>query len=227
MASSVVGRKASQGNAFVYVIEIDGGPVKIGRTNNSRLRLREFQMACPLPMKIAFQREMTQRQSVLVETAVHRRFRQAKVRGEWFEVSAVDAAKAINEIAQNIVGDPTDAASRGQRNVRRSVGKPAARLVALSDSQRRAWMAYRCLFEAAEFEAGLVRRGHIGPDGADGIERLAAIHGAVCNEMDPTDVSFLVEIVGRSAAVPWQGDKRALNRRLSAILDVVATKIAA
>ena len=69
---------------FVYFIQgIEGGPIKIGRARKPQIRLRVFQIACPIRLRILGVMEG----DLETETKLHRRFATYRLHGEWFQVS--------------------------------------------------------------------------------------------------------------------------------------------
>ena len=67
-------------SGYVYWIQCDGGPIKIGFSVNPEKRLRELQAANPYPLRILG----TVRALKDDERDLHLRFAQHRVRGEWF-----------------------------------------------------------------------------------------------------------------------------------------------
>lgn len=59
-----------------------GNYVKIGQSDNPTARVRQIQIHCPEPVKLAGTMPGTQED----ERAVHRLFHEHRVRGEWFRL---------------------------------------------------------------------------------------------------------------------------------------------
>jgi hypothetical protein len=71
---------------FVEALELDR--VKIGWTTNLEERLHDLQTGCPAPVELCF----TLPGGRPEEASLHRRFAHARVHGEWFRLSEIEAA---------------------------------------------------------------------------------------------------------------------------------------
>lgn len=85
------------GGGRIYVIGSDEfRPVKIG-TGNPENRLVELQVGNPFPLKILW----TRTGGMLLEAALHARFADFRVRGEWFDFPApVDPVHVVSRTAE-------------------------------------------------------------------------------------------------------------------------------
>ena len=80
---------------YIYVI---GAPcvqaVKIGRAADVEARLNGLQTGSPFPLSVLWQRRVPNAKAT--EDALHKRFRDQRVRGEWFDLGP-DAARIVRE----------------------------------------------------------------------------------------------------------------------------------
>lgn len=67
---------------YVYVIGPDGGPYKIGRASNPEGRLRDLQVGSYETLQIHHLFETDD--SMALEALMHSRFKEYRIRGEWF-----------------------------------------------------------------------------------------------------------------------------------------------
>jgi hypothetical protein len=78
--------------SFVYFCQaLDGGPIKIGLTENPPLRLAHIQACCPVPVRFV---------AIVLgdssdEALLHRRFAEWRLHGEWFRPDAPGLAELI------------------------------------------------------------------------------------------------------------------------------------
>lgn len=85
--------------SFVYVIEATPGLVKIGISDNPKLRLRGVQTGCPYVLTLVAQFKVSDAR--FVERFIHEQFHAERLQGEWFAVAssrAIEAVKAACEI---------------------------------------------------------------------------------------------------------------------------------
>ena len=77
---------------FVYLIGASkSGPVKIGTTGNIARRRSVLNVSNPQYLRVLYCHEFTSKdEAARVETALHYRFRQSHIRGEWFQLSESD-----------------------------------------------------------------------------------------------------------------------------------------
>lgn len=83
--------------AYLYVIQA-GEFVKIGISRNVQARLAELQTGNPLPLAILDAFEFADAEQV--ERALHQRFANARVQGEWFRLTAEDL-EALADICRS------------------------------------------------------------------------------------------------------------------------------
>lgn len=110
----------SQHISLIYVVGWDeAGPVKIGLTGEIIERIRNLQSANPYPLQIFYTRfaigppdEGRERNSMeqclrsgalMLEKAVHSKLDEfdLRLKGEWFDISAMDAVAAIQKIGES------------------------------------------------------------------------------------------------------------------------------
>ncbi len=81
---------------FVYVMGWDD-KIKIGISRDPERRRRQLQLANPGEVRILHQREFSTRPSAMrVERALHNRYAAHRLLGEWFDLPAKRAIKAID-----------------------------------------------------------------------------------------------------------------------------------
>lgn len=71
--------------AFVYVIEHELGPLKIGVSTNPGQRLKDLQTSCPYELEVRGLIETEQ--PFGVEKRLHEKFEDSQKRGEWYDLS--------------------------------------------------------------------------------------------------------------------------------------------
>lgn len=59
--------------------------VKIGYTNNLTRRIKEIQIGCPYKLNLIF--FLQTKDYKLIEKSLHNKFKQDKIRGEWFNIN--------------------------------------------------------------------------------------------------------------------------------------------
>jgi hypothetical protein len=85
---------STEGRALVYIVQCEDefGPVKIGVSSNVPERIKALEAYNPYPLKLL----ALLSGGYLLEEALHRRFAQWRIRGEWFaycsEIRALVAA---------------------------------------------------------------------------------------------------------------------------------------
>jgi Meiotically Up-regulated Gene 113 (MUG113) protein len=91
--------KTSQGTAkvgVVYLIQGEGmTAIKIGHGTDATTRLKQFQIGCPVLLKII--REIPSTDCAKLERTLHQRYKAYKVRGEWFELPDLDLVALLQE----------------------------------------------------------------------------------------------------------------------------------
>jgi len=71
---------------MVYFIQsIDGGPVKIGSSNNPTKRLEELKIGSPVPLRIIGEIAGDEKR----EKQLHEKFKDCRLHGEWFSLNEV------------------------------------------------------------------------------------------------------------------------------------------
>jgi predicted GIY-YIG superfamily endonuclease len=82
---------------FVYILKSDFGVYKIGRTKDLERRLRDFRI---FPKEFELVHSIACEDEVKVEKDLHERYKDKKVRNEWFELSDDDIQdlKKINYV---------------------------------------------------------------------------------------------------------------------------------
>lgn len=78
----------------IYIIGTENGPKKIGYSRSPKQRLAAIQSANPLPVTLLHHRHIGDFVSV-IEARVHRRLRNHRLNGEWFDVSLEEAIAAV------------------------------------------------------------------------------------------------------------------------------------
>lgn len=90
--------------AYIYVI---GAPcvqaVKIGRAADVEARLSGLQTGSPVPLAVLWQRRVAGAKRV--EDALHKHFRDKRVRGEWFDLGP-DAPRIVREACERLLRIP-------------------------------------------------------------------------------------------------------------------------
>lgn len=85
---------------YLYVIGMQGSQaVKIGWTGDVAGRLSGLQTGSPFPLVVMWQQEVPA--APLVEAALHQRFKDKRVRGEWFDLGP-DAVRVVREASAEI-----------------------------------------------------------------------------------------------------------------------------
>jgi len=86
----------------VYVIASEGGMCKIGKANDPQKRVRELSTGSPYRLTVAHTFPLeSQFRCFEVERAAHERLAEKRMSGEWFNVTADEAADAVRaEIAK-------------------------------------------------------------------------------------------------------------------------------
>lgn len=92
---------------YVYLIQSGDGPVKIGVATDPQFRRNELQTGNPYPLTIRMLIECaTSSGAYEVESAFHRAFADARLLGEWFDVSPEQVAEIFvlaGAIKRNVV----------------------------------------------------------------------------------------------------------------------------
>ena len=96
-ASITAKEEGRSAQTSVYVIET-AGRVKIGIAENIDARLQVFRTHSPFPVELVFVTEPMPRTAARnVEKTAHGQFKDRNVHGEWFDIAAAEAVRAIKE----------------------------------------------------------------------------------------------------------------------------------
>lgn len=88
--------------SYLYVIGLEGGPVKIGMSDNPWYRLTTFQMGSPCKLTLFHTQQMRDRQHAAEnEEHAHAVLKDKRLYGEWFDVDEYLAIEVI-ETGQQI-----------------------------------------------------------------------------------------------------------------------------
>jgi hypothetical protein len=92
----------------VYFMEIlAGGLVKIGRSGNVAKRMTEVAGGLGLTqddVKLAGRVNVSREHSVMLETALHRHFKERRVDGEWFDIYDKNLMHEVISVADRTIG---------------------------------------------------------------------------------------------------------------------------
>lgn len=80
---------------YVYFIEVNRGPIKIGYTKEVAKRLEQIQVLCPYEVRLRALMLGAKR----LESALHGRFKSLHIRGEWFRQEG-EIAKLLERAPQ-------------------------------------------------------------------------------------------------------------------------------
>src|SRR5262245_22713408 len=81
----------STAGLIYFVQSTIGGPIKIGFSASLAVRLDTFQLGCPFRLEVL----CTMPGTLADEATLHRRFRTATIRGEWFDPAAPDLVALV------------------------------------------------------------------------------------------------------------------------------------
>jgi hypothetical protein len=82
---------------YVYVIGPESGPYKIGKAASPEDRLRSLEIGSPVPLRLHFKVESER--PVAAEAALHHRYRDRRLRGEWFDFRPEELAEVFRVAA--------------------------------------------------------------------------------------------------------------------------------
>lgn len=85
--------------AFVYLIGADAGPIKIGHASNLKTRLHSLQIGNWEPLSVLHSVTVPLFTAQGAEAAMHKRFADYRVRGEWFSAPLAMLKPALDAIA--------------------------------------------------------------------------------------------------------------------------------
>ncbi len=88
--------------SHVYVIQAEGGPVKIGVAGDPLARLEALQTASFARLSLEYAGGITPNGARQVEAQVHRRLADHRLSGEWFKVEPAHAVAAIQQVASDL-----------------------------------------------------------------------------------------------------------------------------
>lgn len=83
----------------IYVIGWQSdGPVKVGKAQHPVARLGGLQCGCPYKLRLIHHSQTYKANLRTIEAKIHAKLADKRLCGEWFDVSAADAAKAIRAV---------------------------------------------------------------------------------------------------------------------------------
>lgn len=115
MSDSTFFESSKQASAYVYLIQAESGPVKIGIATDPNRRLSELQTANYELLTLLYRLEcnsLTDAQQL--ETVLHRRYAQQRIRGEWFDsdprniIEDIEMAIGIAQIFKRVFVERVD-----------------------------------------------------------------------------------------------------------------------
>lgn len=109
-------------DGYVYAIGHPHGYVKIGRSKDPQARLKDHQTSNPYELWIIAQIPVNN--SETVETELHERFDEKRVRGEWFELEH-DDYDVITDLMQMYDSNQTFESLESYRTYRRQAQEGA------------------------------------------------------------------------------------------------------
>lgn len=87
---------------YVYIVGFDEADVvKIGCARCPATRLLELQVGCPFELKIHALVSIHEGDRFVIEGAAHKLAKDARIRGEWFELSVDEAIAVVIKAARN------------------------------------------------------------------------------------------------------------------------------
>ena len=83
---------------YLYVIEREQGPVKVGISSKPWKRVSSIQIGCPFKVELLFLIQAQDRDhAVRHERSFHDVFEEQRLTGEWFKMEAEDAAEGLED----------------------------------------------------------------------------------------------------------------------------------
>lgn len=92
---------------YVYVIGPEAGHLKIGLTKNVPTRLVDLQVGSPIPLILHLSVRIPSHLAAQVEDHTHWLLYEYRVSGEWFEVNAALAIKAVKDAVTSVKKSPS------------------------------------------------------------------------------------------------------------------------
>ena len=86
----------------VYVIQAEGGPIKVGVATYPKKRLATLRTAAPFPLSLAHVQEVEDAKAYAIERAAHALLGETRLHGEWFSASVEDAKRAIADALEGL-----------------------------------------------------------------------------------------------------------------------------
>lgn len=87
----------------VYIIGISDNPVKVGVADDVGCRLASLQVGCPEELRVFASFPYPWTVAAHVEAGAHQMLRQSHRRGEWFNVTSQEAAKAVERVSDGVM----------------------------------------------------------------------------------------------------------------------------
>jgi hypothetical protein len=87
---------------WLYVVEAQPGPVKVGIAKDVWRRFDFLQTACFVPLELKFAAECAPADATLVESEAHKILSASRIIGEWFSVSCEMAIQTIKDAAKSL-----------------------------------------------------------------------------------------------------------------------------
>lgn len=87
-------RQRTMPSGYVYILQAENGCYKIGRTNNMEKRIKAIRRDYPLNITVLHY--FPCKDMISTETALHRRFADNRLQGDWFRLDASQAAWLVS-----------------------------------------------------------------------------------------------------------------------------------
>jgi predicted GIY-YIG superfamily endonuclease len=111
LAKRKVAHAKQRGLRYVYVIEAEGGDVKVGVASDPQRRLRELQTGSGSKLRVAFKVLCRAGAERHVEARCHEELSKFRKIGEWFDVELGAAISVVRRVAEDL-GRASDHARR-------------------------------------------------------------------------------------------------------------------
>lgn len=215
----------NQSTSFVYVIGPEGGPYKIGVSDDVDVRRQQIQSRHPRPLLVKYRLKVLASLRFDVERTAHLRLESDRVEGEWFAVDAAVAAEAIQEAANDVsAGRLHQTPPRGARRRRQDGMAVAIKNGVLSEQQALAARLYRKVFDLAAEEARLIEIGGTPtlPPARVALDLLSKIQATVSAKVSPRAATLMLEICGKGRTqIDTMGVGRQRNRQRQELRDAL------